>query len=245
MLTVAAGTTLQSDNTARILANNLTINGNTTFGGAAATHNLTFNGRVNLGSANRTLTVLSPQVTTTFGGLVSGTAGGLTKVGNGILTLSSANNLGTNAYIVRQGTLRLTGGLPQANAVTLGGASTFEVALASGASATLGALSFAGGDAVVRSTQVGAAQTLGFASLAARSVGATGNFVLAGGDASTNRIVLTGATANALLGAGYFFGGTDYAFVDAAGQVRAYGAGDAGYVADHIAGQRMYVAYRS
>ena len=115
VLTVAAGTTLQSDNTARIVANNLTINGNTIFGGTAATHNLTFNGRVNLGAANRTLTVTSPQVTTTFGGIISGSAGGLTKVGNGILVLTpqttgalSASGAASNATVSGSADLTLS-----------------------------------------------------------------------------------------------------------------------------------------
>ena len=114
-LTIAAGTTLQSDNTVRILANNLTINGNTTFGGTAATHNLTFNGRVNLGAANRTLTVTSPQIMTTFGGIISGTAGGLTKVGNGILVLTpqttgalSATGAASNATVSGSDALTLS-----------------------------------------------------------------------------------------------------------------------------------------
>ena len=125
VLTVAAGTTLQSDNTARIVANNLTINGNTIFGGTAATHNLTFNGRVNLGAANRTLTVTSPQTTTTFGGIISGSAGGLTKVGNGILVLTpqttgalSATGAASNA--TASGSADLTLSAPVATGVAVG-----------------------------------------------------------------------------------------------------------------------------
>ena len=131
---------------------------------------------------------------------------------------------------VRQGALRITGVQPNANAITLAGTSTFETALAAGTAQSYGALTFSGGDATVKSTQVGAAQTLTFASLGAKPIGATANFALSGGDATTNRIVLTGAAANAPLGTGYFFNGSSYAFVDAAGYVRAYGAGDAGYV---------------
>ncbi|MCX6850547.1 MAG: autotransporter-associated beta strand repeat-containing protein [Verrucomicrobia bacterium] len=115
ILTIAGGTTLQSDNTARTFSNNVVVNGNFTFGGTASTHNLTLNGTVNLGGAARTLTVTSPQVTATMGGIVTGTAGGLLKVGDGTLTLTptttgalSATGAATNATVAGTTTLTLS-----------------------------------------------------------------------------------------------------------------------------------------
>ena len=66
-------------------------------------------------AANRTLTVTSPQTTTTFGGIISGTAGGLTKVGNGILVLTpqttgalSASGAASNATVSGSADLTLS-----------------------------------------------------------------------------------------------------------------------------------------
>jgi autotransporter-associated beta strand protein len=94
-LTIAAGTTLQPDTTARTIANNLVVNGNFTVGGAATA--LTLNGAVNLGGSARAINVLSPQVTTTFAGIISGSAGGLTKAGNGTLVLAPTTTGALNA----------------------------------------------------------------------------------------------------------------------------------------------------
>jgi autotransporter-associated beta strand protein len=122
VLTIGAGTSLLPAS-APTLANNLVVGGNFTIGGAAT--NLTLNGTVSLGGAARTITVLSPQVTTTFGGIISGSAGGLTKVGNGILVLTpqttgalSASGAASNATM--SGSADLTLSAPVATGVAVG-----------------------------------------------------------------------------------------------------------------------------
>ncbi|MFM8528878.1 MAG: beta strand repeat-containing protein, partial [Ilumatobacteraceae bacterium] len=120
VLTVASGTSImgaRANVAAWTIANPLVVNGNFTFGGATAdatmNNALTLNGTVSLGSATRAINVLSPQVTATLGGLISGSAGGLTKTGNGILVLTpqttgalSASGAASNATV--SGTADLT-----------------------------------------------------------------------------------------------------------------------------------------
>ena len=78
------------------------------------------------------------------------------------------------------------------------------------------ALTAGAGDGTLQSTFVGTSATLTFSSLAARTSGATLNFVTSGGtNGSTNTINLTGAAVG-LIGQGDFFGGSNYAYVNAA-----------------------------
>ena len=130
-LTLAANTTVLSDGTARTLINPVTDNGNFTFGGLLAGNNLTLNGQVNLGGSTRSITVTSPLVTGTLGGGIitagntSPTAGvGLTKLGAGILTLSSSGDNWVGATTVSAGVLK-TGAaqiLPNSQLVVAAGA---------------------------------------------------------------------------------------------------------------------------
>ena len=66
---------------------------------------------------------------------------------------------------------------------------------------------------------------LSFSSLT-RAVGATGNLVTSGGlNGVSNKVVVTGAAANALIDPGIYFGGSSYAWNDAGGFVRAVNYG--------------------
>jgi autotransporter-associated beta strand protein len=171
----------------------------------------------------------------TLGGII-GNGGGtvaltVNSVGTGITTLSNANTY-TGTTTINGGTLtlnRFTGSLSSSTALTFGGTGTFNMdnTGAGGALAqSLAALTFSAGDGTVNITRTAAQnQTITFSSLAARGVGATGNFVNTGGtNSATNGFILTGVTANAAMGPGYFFaGGTtgaNYAFYDSTGFVR-------------------------
>lgn len=120
-LSLANNTTLLADGTARTISNNISVTGaNVTFGGTAAGHNLTLNGTVALGAAARTFNVVSPQVTTTVNGIVSGTAGGLTKAGAGVLVLNpqTTGALGVTGATTTSGSTTLnTAALPAGVAV--------------------------------------------------------------------------------------------------------------------------------
>ncbi|MES2598178.1 MAG: autotransporter-associated beta strand repeat-containing protein [Verrucomicrobiota bacterium] len=154
-------------------------------------------------------------------------AGALTKTGSGTWTLTGANT-STGALTMSNGTLRLgngtSGSWTTTPALTFSGLSTFDYrSLDSGSTQGLGALTFSQGDGMVQSTYGGSGTSaLTFASLAARTVGATGNFIVSGGENGvSNRITLTGATANAFINQGLFFNGTAFAWNDSAGFVRA------------------------
>ncbi|MGC3968276.1 MAG: autotransporter-associated beta strand repeat-containing protein [Pirellulales bacterium] len=110
-----------------------------------------------------------------------------------------------------------------------------EVRIRSEALTVNNALSGAG---VVRSVFGTSGTTqLTFSSLTARSTGATVNFVTSGGvNGTSNRIVVTGQAAG-FIGAGYFFGGSEFASYDAGGFVRAVNYGvDAGTSAVNVLG---------
>ena len=143
-LTLNAGTLTSDGATARTFANNVTVGGNITLGAASTfTGVLTFNGTVGLGSAVRTMTVNSDV---TFAGIVSGTSdGGLTKAGNGTLTLSGANDFAGATSITAgalattgSGILSTTSGVTLANGTTLslGGDETIN-SLANGGTVTI------------------------------------------------------------------------------------------------------------
>ena len=123
-LTLNGGTLTTDGANARILANNITIGGNVAFGDGSGTGNLTLNGTVALGGAVRTLTVAN---NTTLGGAIGGTAGnGLTKAGNGTLTLSGANSF-DGAVTINAGRLNVGGSSAIGNnaAVTVASGATF------------------------------------------------------------------------------------------------------------------------
>lgn len=137
-LTISGGTTILSDSN-RSVGNNVSVLGDFTFGGQQSGHNLTLAGAVDLGGALRTLTVTSPNVTATISGPLSGTAG-LTKAGNGILTLSGNNNF-TGPVTVGAGLLKAgsANALPSTSqiALTVKCGATFDV---NGQNITIGSL---------------------------------------------------------------------------------------------------------
>src|SRR5207244_1799112 len=91
---------------------------------------------------------------------------------------------------------------------------------------SLGTLTFGGGDGIVQSTRTAAQNvSLTFSSLGTRSAGATGNFIVSGGtNGSSNKIVITGQSTG-LMGQGMFFNGSNYAYYDSGGFVRALNYG--------------------
>lgn len=108
-LTIAGGTSLLSDGTARTVGNATTVNGDFTFSGVTSGNGVTLSGAMNLGAAGRTITVTSPAVTSTISGAITSTAAStaLTKAGPGILVLSStANNFNGQNVAVTGGVLK-------------------------------------------------------------------------------------------------------------------------------------------
>lgn len=154
-------------------------------------------------------------------------AGAVTKTGSGTWTLTGTNT-STGTLTLSNGTLRLgngtSGSWTTTPAVTFNGLSTFEYrSLDSGSSQGMGALTFNQGDGTAQSTYGGSGTSaLTFSSLATRTAGATGNFIVSGGENGvSNRISLTGVTANAFINQGLFFNGTSFAWNDSGGFVRA------------------------
>ncbi|GEP40833.1 autotransporter-associated beta strand repeat-containing protein [Brevifollis gellanilyticus] len=164
-------------------------------------------------------------------------AGAVTKTGAGTWTLTGANT-STGTLTMSNGTLRLgngtSGSWTTTPAVTFNGLSTFDYrSLNTGSTQGLGALTFSAGEGTVQSTYGGSGTSaLTFSSLVARTAGATGNFIVSGGENGvSNRISLTGVTANAFINQGLFFNGAAFVWNDSGGFVRAMAYGsDAGAV---------------
>ncbi|HEX8294725.1 MAG TPA: autotransporter-associated beta strand repeat-containing protein [Chthoniobacteraceae bacterium] len=183
--------------------------------------------------------ILSPTNTFTINQALNQTTGGLTKLGPGTLTLNLDNTY-TGTTTIGGGTLQVGNGTTGSLNGTAGTALTFNnrggkiiFSEAAGSNQGMGALTFAAGDNVVQSNYGGSGNTtLTFASLAARSAGATGNFVTSGGvNGTDHKVVLTGVAANSFVNQGTFFGGSNYAYNDATSFVRGINyAGDPGAV---------------
>lgn len=162
----------------------------------------------------------------------------LKKLGPNKLTLTGAN-LYPGATTINRGTIKVDntagGSLASTSGLTFSGTGTFNYNT-SGTSQSMAALNFSAGDGKVELTRSSDA-TLTFSSLAARTAGATGNLALSAGTPSaTNGFILTGAAAG-FINQGTFFGGSDYAYMDALGTfVRApvYGTDSGFTTADTI-----------
>ena len=219
-----------------------TFANNSSNGAGAGAGTLNFGGGITGGAAGATVLNLSGANTNanTISGIIangSATSLAVTKSGSGTWKLTGANTY-TGATTINAGTLTLnrqTGSLNSASALTFTGSGTFNmdnVGAGGALTQSLGALTFSGGDGTVKTTRTAAFdQAITFASLAARTAGATGNFVNTGTNSATNGFVFTAApTTGQLIDRGFFYNSSSYAAYDATGFVRAYTTGDANYL---------------
>ena len=151
--------------------------------------------------ATSTITVNNAADTISFP--ITGAGTSLTKNGTGALTLSGINT-NSGATTISGGTLQIGSGGGSLNGttgtdLTFNGSGTFNVQEATASVQGMGALTFSAGEGDVISTAAGASSTatLTFASMAARSAGATANFNMATNTTlGSNKIALT-SSANA------------------------------------------------
>lgn len=151
----------------------------------------------------------------------------LTKSGAGTWVLSGPNSF-TGAVTILAGTLQLadaTGSLNSGGNINFTGAGTF-VFDNTGATAKdtqfLNSITFGGGDATVEVnyTSVNLNNILLPDHFGARATGATGNFIVNGGNNGTSTGIFENLSEG-FINVGTFFGGSAYAFADSNGFVRA------------------------
>lgn len=175
MITNQAGTILQAAlglTGANAVTNPITAGQDFTVGGSA---NLELSSSVGLGAATRTLTVTNTG-STLLSGVLSGSLGvGLTKTGNGTLTLAGANTY-DGPTTVSAGKLLVNGSLANASAVSVSSGATL------------------GGSGIVGNVNVASGGTL--APGASTGIFTVGNLTLQAG--STLAAELNGLTAGSL-----------------------------------------------
>ena len=167
---------------------------------------------------------LGTGITDTYSGAIGNGSGStaLTKTGLGTQVLSGANTF-SGTVTLNAGTLQIgDGSVGSLNgttgmALTFGGSGLFRVDEAADSNQGMGALSFSAGDGTVQSTYVGTpgtnVTTLTFGTCT-RTAGATANFVASGGTNGTDhKMVMTQAAG--YIDQGTFFGGSNYAWMDA------------------------------
>jgi autotransporter-associated beta strand protein len=219
-LTINGGTLGNTSAGDITLSPNSPQNWNGSFAYAGGTHSLNLGTGAVLLVNNCAVTVNGN--TLTVGGAVSGTSN-LTKAGPGTLTLTGDNTY-TGTTTIKQGMVKLngqTGHLADNSGITFTGTGMFNydnVGAGGSLNEVVGALTLSGGDATIQSTRtIAQIVSLTFSSLAARPVGAVGNFVNSGGTGtSQNQIILKGQ-ALGFINQGTFYGGTSYAFMNGAG----------------------------
>jgi autotransporter-associated beta strand protein len=166
------------------LANPILTQGSVLFSGF---NSGTLNGAVSLASG--TFNVVSPTVTTTLGGTLSGSNITLTKSGFGILLLSGTNAF-TGTMAVNAGSLALSGGSALADATALNVGSAGAVWL--NANETVASLAGAGVVALQANTL---------------SLAGANNAVFSGSINGSGGLVINGSLTQSLLGGNGFSGG--------------------------------------
>lgn len=157
--------------------------------------------------------------------------------GDGTLILKGANTY-SGLTTINAGIIQVGNGTTGSLNGSVGTALTFagkggllNIKETAGAAQGMGTLTFSAGDGNVQSTYGGSGtSSVTFSSLAARTAGATGNFIVSGGtNGVTNKIVLTGVTADSFVNSGIYYNGSNFAWNDTAGYVRGINYGtDAG-----------------
>jgi autotransporter-associated beta strand protein len=147
-LVLRGGTLASANANARTWSNAVSIQGDVVLTEAATrTGAITLSGAVDLGNTIRTLTV---NTNATLSGVVGGIGGGLTKAGNGTLTLSNANTY-TGATTIGGGTLLVaTSGSIASSSATVNSGGLLKV------NGTAGAITVNSGGSLGGSGSVGA-----------------------------------------------------------------------------------------
>ncbi len=151
----------------------------------------------------------------TISGVVSSGGGGITKNGNGNLTLSAANTY-TGATTVNAGTLTLTGSLSTSSALVTGGGTLAYAPTTAGSTQTVNGTAVNAGNSTLSAT---AGNTLALGAVTHKA----GGLVTFGG---AGTVTTSGSGTNGILGPYAYIGtGTGLSYVTPTGTVAAYTGG--------------------